>query len=342
MADLELPDALRDDLRAAWHQYIDLLAPLRPALSGYCRRLTGNIWDAEDLVQDTLLRAFGTLGSTFTRVANPRAYLLRTATNCWIDTVRRRGSEATALAEQTRLGGVAETGVTGTLREAGSLLLQRLAPQERAAVVLKELFDYSLEEIADVLGTSVGAVKAALHRGRSRLREPEGEAASQRPVPSATLVDRFIAAYRAADVGALLGLMLDSGSVENVGSSVDVGRAAFGRKPGWFYKLVGGHPEWPAEFAYESARLERRLFEGEPVILGFCTRRGREALEQVLRLEEEDGRIARIRGYAFCPETMRAVGEALGLKVRTGLYRFPTPAPGKLWDDPAATVAKGE
>jgi RNA polymerase sigma-70 factor (ECF subfamily) len=101
MADFELPDGLRDDLRAAWHRYIDLLAPLRPALHGYCRRLTGNLWDAEDLVQDTLLRSFATLGSMFGQVGNPRAYLLRTATNLWIDTVRRRASETTALAERS-------------------------------------------------------------------------------------------------------------------------------------------------------------------------------------------------------------------------------------------------
>jgi len=332
MADLELPDALRDDLRAAWHRYIDLMAPLRPALHGYCRRLTGNVWDAEDLVQDTLLRAFGTLGSIFTRIENPRAYLLRTATNLWIDTLRRRGSEAGVLAEQAPPVSAGDADAAGALRDAGTLLLQRLAPQERAAMVLKELFDYSLEDIADLLGTTVGAVKAALHRGRTRLREPEREAAAQRPRPSVALVDRFIAAYHAADIPALLGLMLDSGSVENVGCSVDVGRAAFARKPGWFYKLVGGHPEWPPQFHYEAARLERRLFHDEPVALGFCTRHGREALEQVLRFEEQDGGIARIRGYAFCPETMRAVGEELGLKVRTGLYRFPTSEPGKLWE----------
>src|SRR5262245_17356805 len=65
----------------------------------FCRRLTGNVWDAEDLVQDTLLRAFGTLGSVHVRIENPRAYLLRTATDLRIDTVRRRESEATALAE---------------------------------------------------------------------------------------------------------------------------------------------------------------------------------------------------------------------------------------------------
>ena len=95
--------------------------------------------------------------------------------------------------------------------------------------------------------------------------------------------------------------------------------------------FIFGHPEWPAEFQYESARVERAIFDGEPVVLGFATRRGREALEQVLRIEERDGGIARLRGYAFCPETMREVGAALGLRVRTGLYRYPTPAPGVLW-----------
>src|SRR3989442_1540423 len=217
MADLELPDGLRDDLRAAWHRYVDLLAPLRPTLHGYCSRLTGNLWDAEDLVQDTLLRAFGTLGSIFTRIENPRAYLLRTATNLWIDTVRRRGSEATALAEQAPLETGADAEAAGEVRDAGTVLLQRLAPQERAAVVLKELFDYRLEEIAEVLATTVGAVKAALHPGRTRLR-----------------------------------------------------------------------------------------------------------------------------GYAFCPDTMRAIGAELGLKVRTGLYRFPTPEPGKLWADVTPSTTEGE
>src|SRR2546426_338316 len=255
MADLELPDGLRDDLRAAWHRYIDLLAPLRPALHGYCCRLTGNLWDAEDLVQDTLLRAFGTLGSIFTRIENPRPSVLRPATNLWIDTVRGRGNEATALAEQAPLATSIDAEAAGAVRDAGTVLLQRLAPQERAAVVLKELFDYRLEEIAEVLATTVGAVKAALHRGRTRLREPEGEAASQRPVPSVALVDRFVAAYAAADV---------------------------------------------------------------------------------------PGRIVRLRGYAFCPETMRAIGAELDLKVRTGLYRFPTPEPGKLWADVTPATTEGE
>jgi RNA polymerase sigma-70 factor, ECF subfamily len=331
MGDVELPDGLRDELRAAWHRYVDLVAPARPALHGYCRRLTGNVWDAEDLVQDTLVRTFATLGKIHHQIREPRAYLLRTASNLWVDTIRRRGAEAAALAAADPP--TDPPAPPGAVREAGSTLMQRLAPQERAAVVLKDVFDLTLEEIASILGTTVGAVKSALHRGRTHLRQPEGEAASRRPVPSAELVDRFVARYNAGDVAGLTALMLEGGAVENVGCSVEFDSQAFGSERSWFYKAVHGHPEWPAEFHYEAARLERGVVGGEPVALGFATRRGREALEQVLRFEERDGRIVRLRGYAFCPETMREIGAALGFRVRTGLYRYPTPEPGTNWDD---------
>jgi RNA polymerase sigma-70 factor (ECF subfamily) len=330
MEELRIPAGLRDELRAAWHRYIDLTAPLRGDLHRYCRRLTGNLWDAEDLVQETLLRGFSRLGQIHHEIRDPRAYLLRSATHAWIDALRRRESERTAQAE---LGAAALAGGAPAegLREAGRTLLQRLAPQERAAVVLKDVFEFSLDEIAELLGTSVGAVKAALHRGRERLASAQEETMSDRPVPSPELVDRFIALYEKQDVNGLIALMRDGGSVENVGSSEAWTREAHESRDSWFYHAVYGHPEWPERFQYEAARLERIVFDGEPIILGFATRRGREALEQVLRIDEVDGRIARLRGYAFCPETMREVGERLGLRVRTGLYRYPTPAPGRVY-----------
>jgi RNA polymerase sigma-70 factor (ECF subfamily) len=326
MANEELPGALRDELRAAWHRYVDLTAPLRPALHGYCRRLTGNLWDAEDLVQETLLRAFATLGSIHHEIANPRAYLLRVASNLWIDAARRRESEARALAEQTP---PREPSVAPPLaaRDAGRALFDRLAPQERAALVLKEAFELSLEEIAAILATSVGAVKAALHRGRERLRD---EAPVRRaPRASAELVERFVAAYNARDLEALLALMQGGGQVENVGCGLEYGADNFRGRGSWFHAALQGHAEWPAEMQYEAPRMQLAVVAGEPVALGFVTRRGREALEQVMRIDEDAGAIVRLRGYAFCPETMRAIGEELGQRVRTGLYRYPTPAPGR-------------
>jgi RNA polymerase sigma-70 factor (ECF subfamily) len=339
MAEVETPDALRDELRRAWHRYVDMLVPWRPALHGYCRRLAGNVWDAEDLVQDTLLRAFGHLGQINHEVRNPRAYLLRTATNVWIDELRRR--EAAARAPGADPDGApvpgADPRASSEVRDAGSRLLQRLSPQERAALLLKELFDLSLEEIAELLATTTGAVKAALHRGRGRLREDEGEAASRRPTPSPELVDRFIERYNAKDLKGLTELLLDGASVQNVGESLQFGRETFERtERNILYHVVHGHAEWPPEFRPDSVRPRRELFAGEPILLWLVTRRGREAVEVIFRFEEQDGRIARLRTYTFCPETMRAVGEALGLRVRTGLYRAPTPAPGAYWPAPAA------
>jgi len=336
MIEREALDTLRDDLRTAWHRYVDLLVPLRPALYGYCRRLTGNVWDAEDLVQDTLLRAFGQWGVTYPEVRNPRAYLLRTATNVWIDTLRRRETEARAFNADpdTTAAPSSAPETSSDVRAAGSRLLQRLSPQERAAVVLKEVFDMTLEEIADLLATTTGAVKAALHRGRDRLRERQGEAASRRPMPSAELVDRFVERYNAKDVTGLVALMLDGGSGENVGNSYHIGRGQPRQgTPEFLRKVVHGHEEWPPQTRPDAVRIERVEFEGEPIVLLFATRWGSEALEVVFRFDEQDGRIARIRAYGFCPETVSAVGETLGLPVRTGLYRAPTPAPGAEWPE---------
>jgi RNA polymerase sigma-70 factor (ECF subfamily) len=340
MTEPETPDALRGDLRTAWHRYVDALAPLRPALHGYCRRLAGNLWDAEDLVQDTLLRAFGQWGVTAPPIRNPRAYLLRTATNVWIDQLRRREKEPRApmTSPDDTPAADASPETTSDVRDAGSRLLQRLSPQERAAVLLKEVFDMTLEEIAELLATTTGAVKSALHRGRGRLHAPESPAASRRPLPSPELLDRFIERYDARDVKGLVALMLEGASAENVGNSFHIGLDPEEGVPGFLRAVVHGHSEWPPQFQYESARLERAELEGEPILLALTTRRGREALEAVFRFEERDGRIARIRAYAFCPETMRGVGEALGRRVRAGIYRAPTPAPGASW--PAASARR--
>lgn len=90
MADGDFPSEIHHDTQAAWHRFIDFTAPFRPQLFLYCRRLTGNVWDAEDLVQETLLHSFGVLGRVFNPIVNPRGYLVRVATNLRIDAVRHR------------------------------------------------------------------------------------------------------------------------------------------------------------------------------------------------------------------------------------------------------------
>jgi RNA polymerase sigma-70 factor (ECF subfamily) len=322
----EVPDPkdLQEQLRANWMTYIDLTLPIRADLHAYCRRLTCNIWDAEDLVQDTLIRGFTHLGHLGQKVGNLRAYMLRAASNTWIDAVRRRNTEERILKEQPPTPQPApRADDRAELRDAGAQLLHRLAPQERAAVVLKDVFELRVRDIAEILTTTEGAVKDALHRGRGRLREPEGTS-ERRAAPSTELVDRFVELYDAKDVTGLVDLLVEGGGAENLGLGIQYGAEAFEGTENFFYKIVHGHEEWPAFMVPESQRMVSHVLEGEPLLLRFATRHGgSEALELVMRLEEVDGKIARVVSYGFCPETMREVAAALGVEARTGAYRIP-------------------
>src|SRR5579871_1184547 len=201
-------DDVHDTAKAAWGRYLVMVEPLRPALARYCRRLTGDIWDAEDLAHDTLLRGFALLGSVFHPVADPQAYLLRIATNRWIDLERRRALESAIAGDPALIPAeraAPDQEAAAQVRDAGAALLRQLAPQERAAVLLKDIFDLSLAETAAVLGTTSGAVKAALSRGRGRLRDVGR--ANERPTPSVAVVDQFVERFNARDRDGLLALM---------------------------------------------------------------------------------------------------------------------------------------
>lgn len=324
MADFELPDEVRGRAQRAWARYVDVLAPFRPDLHRYCRKLTGDLWDAEDLVQETVLRGFATLGQVQQTIENPRGYLVRIATRLWIDAARRRGTEARRAPELAPAAGPPAPDVAAHARDAAGALLQRLSPQERAAFLLKEVFEMSLDEIATTLSTSTGAVKAALHRARERTGAALDEPTPRR-APAGALVDRFVACLEASDLPGLLALMLDGGSVEEYGGVLEVGRAQFERKGTWLWHSVHVHPDLPPEVRPPKWVNERVVFRGEPLVLSFDPVAPGRPLMGIARFEEEDGRIARLRSYIFCPETLREVAGELGLRTGPAMYRFPIP-----------------
>jgi RNA polymerase sigma-70 factor (ECF subfamily) len=187
----------------AWHDFLEIYQPLRPELYRYCRDLTHSPCDAEDLAQDTMARAFTTLACTERRPTSPRAWLHRIASNLWIDRTRRAREVLDASPEM----GEASLGDPRTTREAAGTLFGSLAPQERAAVVLKDVLDMTLEETAEVLSTTVGAVKAALHRGRGKLVDP---AAGDVRAFSREALDIFCHALTTRDLDRLTSLLLES------------------------------------------------------------------------------------------------------------------------------------
>jgi len=314
----EQPFSVQPQLRGPWRRYLDGLAPLRPQLHRYCCRLTGNVWDGEDLVQDTLVRVFALLGKVDADLAEPRAYLVRTATHLWIDRARRRARER-AHAEELQRAAEPPAGSPdpAEVREAAGALLQKLAPRERAAVLLKDVFDLSLEETAAMLKTTVGAVKAALSRGRGRL-EADRETRPAGAAPSRELVERFVKALGGKDLETLRELCSADLTVELVGGAeleTFEGSKAFFEHSHFVLPQLGfgANPRW-----------ETLVYEGEPVALGFRTLDGAEGINEVHRLEEVEGRIARIRCYCFCPDTLRALGDHLGLPALRRPYRSPS------------------
>jgi RNA polymerase sigma-70 factor (ECF subfamily) len=329
MAYSEFPNEIRAEARATWHRYIDFTAPFRPELFRYCRRLTGDVWDAEDLVQEAMVRGFAVLGQVHRQIENPRGYLLRIATNLWVDTFRRRAAETKALAahrDDSELG-IKPAVDPAELREAGSRLLQALAPRERAALLLREVFEISLDEIAGMLGTSIGAVKAALHRGRNRLDEPARSAS--RSAPSAALVDRFVQRLNARDLPGLLALMLDTAEVEERGNLFEVGRKEFSTAGSWLWQAVHVHADAPESLRPPRFVNERAVYQGEPMLVAFLEHGDARLLMAVARFEEQDGRISRIRAYNFSPQVIQEVGADLGVAAGFVPYRFPTLAPGR-------------
>jgi RNA polymerase sigma-70 factor (ECF subfamily) len=299
-----LSDETAKTMRRLWFDYLDTIEPVRSKLHAYCLQLTGSAFDAEDLVQETLVRTFGVLGRGDLGmgpniIRNSRAYLSRIATNLWIDTQRRRAHDESDEAGDVRLAASREPAVVTPASAAA--LFARTAPQERAAVVLKDVFDFSLDEIAEILSTSVGAVKAALHRGRGKLAERRQAATPPRGTPAARdLIDRFIAAFNARDIKAVTALLSDTVIYEARGVGGEMGHGAT-----WVAVNVERPP---------GVVSERHVFEGEDIVVGVIDRGRGKVLLGVSRLEEADGLVSRHVGYFFTPETLALVADALGMR----------------------------
>ncbi len=319
---------LSTNLRGSWQHFLDLYEPLRSELYRYCRYLTRSPWDAEDLAQDALARAFVTLGTMGQAPPNPRAWLFRVASNLWIDQARRRRGEAlVGTAPEPPPPPPCEARAS---REAAGTLLVKLAPQERAAVVLKDVFDLSLEEIAEALSTTTGAVKAALHRGRGKLVEP---APPEARTPAPGVLDAFSAAFNAGDMDRLTALLLDTAAVEVVGVTTQYGPEAarrtvlygmlFGSERMATADVNGGIEARFMQGVLPSApRVEVRAHRGAWFLLHWYAHHDGEAVRAVTRLTPDGDRVARVENYFFTPDFIADVCGELGVPFRVNGHRW--------------------
>ncbi len=144
---------------------------LRPKLHRYCARMVGSAIDGEDVVQDVLLKTLeNPPGSEIRNVEN---WLFRVAHNASIDFLRHRQREM-AMHSEEELDMIADRSSSAADRIVAAAALKSfmyLPVAQRACTILMDVLGYSQQEIVDITGMTIPAVKAALHRGRARIRD---------------------------------------------------------------------------------------------------------------------------------------------------------------------------
>jgi RNA polymerase sigma-70 factor, ECF subfamily len=204
----------------------DQLEQYRRELTGYCYRMLGSAFEAEDAVQETMLRAWRSLDRFEGRSAL-KSWLYRIATNVCFDALAGRERRARPMdlgpAEEPLFENLAElpevTWVTPlptpeelaeqreTLRLAFVAALQHLPPKQRAALVLCEVLKWQASEAAELLETSVASVNSALQRARATLATADTTAPAELDDETRALLDRYVEAFEAYDIDRLTELL---------------------------------------------------------------------------------------------------------------------------------------
>jgi RNA polymerase sigma-70 factor (ECF subfamily) len=251
-------------------------AVLRPLLFSIAYRMLGSVADAEDIVQEAYLRC----SRIDEHVENPRAYVSTIVTRLCIDhlravTARREQAIGVTIPEPIDAAHAAEPGDEVALAESLSLafltMLQHLAPIERAAFILREIFDFEYEEIAAMVGKSAPNCRQIVSRARRTL----GGGRSRFAVDAAEVrgvVERFVAAARTGEVSALLDVLAPDVELH---ADAGVGRPSYGRlraisRPVHGARAVARLIAAAALHGPAGARIETSELNGSPVILSYA------------------------------------------------------------------------
>jgi RNA polymerase sigma-70 factor (ECF subfamily) len=288
--------SLVSEVDAGRKRFLELVADIRPDLHRYCARMTGSVSDGEDIVQETLARAYYALPE-MESLPPLRSWLFQIAHRRALDHLRRydrrmgRSLDEVPDPADGAEGPEDSVGRDEAVRAALGVFLE-LPAFPRSCVILKDVLGHSTGEIAALLDQSTAAVKAAIHRGRARLHElratHETPPSSPRLVrtPSPTTA-RYIALFNARDWEGVRALLADEVKLDLVSRSQRSGRrdvsgyvANYAKSGEWF--LV---PAW---------------IDGKEVVGAF--RNEREAKPgYFIELGIVDGRVLSIRDYRYVP-----------------------------------------
>jgi RNA polymerase sigma-70 factor (ECF subfamily) len=270
-----------------------LMVALRPKLHRYCARMVGSVIDGEDVLQDALIKAVEAFASTGA-VQNPQAWLFRIAHNTALDFLRRRNRQVAlqSMEEVDMMADELDEIARRQIAATGLRTFMRLPVAQRSSVILMDVLGCSLQEVCDVMDFSLPAVKAALHRGRTRLRELADEP-DDTPRPTLSDAERarlaaYVAQFNARDFDAIRAMIADDVRLELVNRTRLNGKAEVSRYFGNYAKIDDWH-------------LVPGMMDGQPAILVFDPNALAAPPKYFVLLSWQGDKVATIRDFRHAP-----------------------------------------
>ena len=273
---------------ARYVAFLETITTLRPSLHRYCARMTGSVMDGEDVVQEALFEAYRKLDK-FDESRPMKPWLFRIAHNRSIDFLRRRGvrhaaEEAAAVPDAAQAAEPAlDTG------KAVEHLVLTLPPKERACVLLKDVFDYSLQEISELVDSTAGGVKAALNRARTKLAEspPTAKSAQSASPQLKQIMQLYVDRFNRRDWDGVRELT-------SADARLRVAERFAGKLADAPY--FANYERWPWPWKLATGEVD-----GEAVVIILRHDAGTWTPHSAIRLKVIGQRIVRIEDYIHCP-----------------------------------------
>ena len=266
-----------------------LLVEMRPKLHRYLARMVGSVIDGEDVLQDALIKAVESFPSAGP-IGNPEGWLFRIAHNTALDFLRRRNRQEVLRSgeEVDMIADPADSVLSRQIASASLRTFMRLPVAQRASVILMDVLGCSLQEVCEVMDFSLPAVKAALHRGRTQLRELADEP-DDRPPPKLSDADRdrlgdYVAHFNARDFDAIRAMITDDVRLDLVSKTRMNGKAEVSKYFGNYSKVNDWH-------------LVPGLVEGHPAILVFDPNEPGAGPKYFMLLQWSADKVATIRDF---------------------------------------------
>jgi RNA polymerase sigma-70 factor, ECF subfamily len=289
-----------------------LVEPYRRALEVHCYRMLGSPHDAEDVVQETLLRAWRSL-ERFERRSSVQTWLYRIATNACLDEVERRPRrpETVEPYPDARLedlpSPVADPAARYALHEGMELAfltaIQQLPGRQRAVLVLRDVLGWSAREVADLLESTVAATNSSLQRARATIdADVSAHAVAPRATAERELLRRYVDVWERADIEGFVALLREDAALRMPPRRAIVGAAAIGRF--WFAQ------RGRAPCAAARSRLVPTHANGRPAVAIYKRGdEGRWERSAVMLLEVDGDKIAGFDAY-LDPELVQLFEES--------------------------------